>query len=253
MNDLFDDFFGSNEPQSSGVNHEQAEDTLRSVDTSSGQQQVERDAQHSTHESTRDAEATLVEADRPDDDSSMPAASTIEASASEETTEDNSEELEEPADHEQEADEANEEEEEAPETEDGSEAADGNRDLFGEIIQSAPSAKKGAKTTTTSPDSKKTSSSTVAASTGSGMRRGLKEQNIEVGIDFTVHYATRMFLVEDIIDEIPESGKVHLNVIREVLLKEFWEFSESRTKWDYDLEAKKLVPMIIGEKMGGAV
>ncbi|RUS44914.1 hypothetical protein [Cohnella sp. AR92] len=125
-------------------------------------------------------------------------------------------------------------------------SSDEPRDLFGEIIQSAPNASKGR---TSKPESKKVSSSSaVATAAASSAKRGWQDQDIEVGIDFTVHYATRTFLVSELIDEIPESGTVHLNKIREALFREYWDFSESRTKWDYDLEEKKLRPIIVGEK-----
>lgn len=234
MNDHFNEFFSSeSSSQSSGAEHHHADVTGSSVRDFTDQQLVEPDSQTLIQEQSPNGESTLTAAGRQDEHSALPAASSFVETSDDQGTDT----------------EAN-GEDEAHEIGDDVDAAE--MDLFGEIIQSAPSGKKGAKTST-SLDNKKASSSTAAAVAGTGTRMGLKEQNIEVGIDFSVHYATRTFLVEEIIDEIPETGKVHLNVIREALLKEFWEFSESRTKWDYDLEAKKLVPMIIGEKMGGGV
>ncbi|RJG21372.1 Mov34/MPN/PAD-1 family protein [Paenibacillus thiaminolyticus] len=77
-----------------------------------------------------------------------------------------------------------------------------------------------------------------------------KDQNIEVDMDFTVHYASRSFLVSDLIEEVPESGKVTLDQVREGLFREYYEFTASRTKWDYDLDQKRLYPFVFMEKMG---
>jgi hypothetical protein len=125
-------------------------------------------------------------------------------------------------------------------------ANDAPRDLFGELIDSAPVQQK-AQPKIEKPSNKLASTSAVTAANTTN-KRGWKDQNIEVGIDFTIHYAMRTFRVEELIDEIPESGMVPLNTIREGLFKEYWDFSESRTKWDYDLELKKLIPIIVGEK-----
>ncbi|NHN33258.1 hypothetical protein [Paenibacillus agricola] len=123
---------------------------------------------------------------------------------------------------------------------------DAPRDLFGELIDSAP-VQQTVKEKIGKPNNKVVSTSAVTAASTAN-KRGWKDQNIEVGIDFTIHYAMRTFRVEELIDEIPESGLVPLNTIREGLFKEYWDFSESRTKWDYDLDQKKLIPIIVGEK-----
>ncbi|WP_240420304.1 hypothetical protein [Paenibacillus periandrae] len=124
---------------------------------------------------------------------------------------------------------------------------DAPRDLFGELIESATPQQR-AKPKGEVSSSKAVTVSTAATTASTASKRGWKDQNVEVGIDFTVHYAMRTFRVEELIEEIPESGKVHLNMIREGLFKEYWDFSESRTKWDYDLDQKKLIPIIVGEK-----
>ncbi|WP_150274198.1 hypothetical protein [Paenibacillus tepidiphilus] len=120
------------------------------------------------------------------------------------------------------------------------------RDLFGEPIQTANSSRKSG----TAPS--KTSRSSSAAHASSALKRSIhrewQDQDIEVGLDFTIHYATKTFLVSEVLEEIPESGCVHLNRIREALFKLYWDFSEERTKWDYNLEEKKLRPIITGEK-----
>jgi hypothetical protein len=80
--------------------------------------------------------------------------------------------------------------------------------------------------------------------------RSMKDQNIEVEPDFTVHYATHSFLVTDFISEIPESGNVSLKQLREKMELQFFELTEQRTVWDYDLDNKRLMPYASGTTKG---
>jgi len=68
---------------------------------------------------------------------------------------------------------------------------------------------------------KKESSSNSSAKTSNSQARSIKDQNIEIDLDFTVHYATRLFTVADFITDIPESGKVNLKLLREKMELEF--------------------------------
>lgn len=119
------------------------------------------------------------------------------------------------------------------------------RDLFGDPIQTT-SAKRNV--TATGKGSRSSSTVQSSAALKRSQQREWPDQNIEVGVDFTIHYATKTFLVSEVLEEIPESGSVHLNILREALFKLYWDFSEERTKWDYNLEEKKLRPIITGEK-----
>jgi len=115
--------------------------------------------------------------------------------------------------------------------------------LFGEEYAPAPDPKKDKK--------KEASSATKSSKTGSPtVAKSTKDQNIEVEPDFTIHYATRTFVITDFIQEIPESGKVTLKQLREVMEGEFFEMTEQRTLWDYDLERKRLMPYVSGTTKG---
>ncbi|MBM7607266.1 hypothetical protein JOD29_000503 [Lysinibacillus composti] len=68
-----------------------------------------------------------------------------------------------------------------------------------------------------------------------------KVEPIYVQGDWTIHFATESFRVEDFVDEIPEQG-VTLEEVREGIERHFPQFSAARTKWDVDKDNKRLFP-----------
>lgn len=83
--------------------------------------------------------------------------------------------------------------------------------------------------------------------------RSAKDQNIEIDLDFTVHYATRTFQITDFLTEVPDSGKISLKQLREKMELHFFELTEERTVWDYDLETRRLMPYASGTTKGWMV
>ncbi|MEF3304179.1 hypothetical protein [Paenibacillus sp. GYB003] len=80
--------------------------------------------------------------------------------------------------------------------------------------------------------------------------RSAKDQNIEVDLDFSIHYATHTFQVADFVTDVPDSGKISLKQLREKMELQFFELTEQRTVWDYDLETRRLMPYASGTTKG---
>ena len=95
-------------------------------------------------------------------------------------------------------------------------------------------------------ESKKTAPQPKSTPTSS-----VKKQDIEVEGDWSIHYATNSFRVSDFFEEMPESGKVTLEELREAMEREYFEMTKQRTRFDYDLEQKRLYPDVIGTSKGG--
>ncbi|MEF2246462.1 hypothetical protein [Paenibacillus sp. IITD108] len=97
------------------------------------------------------------------------------------------------------------------------------------------------------------SSATTTSSNGTTVNsaaKSMKDQKIEVDLDFTIHYATHVFQVSDFIEDVPESGTISLPQLRERMEQQFFELTEQRTIWDYDIEAKRLMPYASGTTKG---
>lgn len=95
-----------------------------------------------------------------------------------------------------------------------------------------------------SKSSKASSSTTVTASKK-------KSQDILITDDWTVHYATHTFKVSDFVKTTKPSEEINLEVLRQSMEQEFFEMTKERTRWDYDLDNKRLFPDVIGTDKGG--
>lgn len=100
-----------------------------------------------------------------------------------------------------------------------------------------------------SPNKKEKKSKSIGK-TSNSQAKSLKDQNIEVDLECTIHYARKTFDITDFITEIPDSGKVSLKQLREKMEMSFFELTEQRTVWDYDLEKKRLMPYASGTTKG---
>jgi hypothetical protein len=101
--------------------------------------------------------------------------------------------------------------------------------------------------------SKKKSTTTSASTSGTlaaPTKKPVKDQNLEVSDEFTIHYATHTFRVTDFINPMPASGKVTLDELRQKMEEEFYEMTKERTKWDYDETLKRLYPDVSGTSKG---
>lgn len=80
-----------------------------------------------------------------------------------------------------------------------------------------------------------------------------KKPELKVNNEWTVNFPTECFMVTDFVEEIPEEG-ITLETLREGIERVFPKFSAARTRFDTDIENKRIYPdAFAGSKGAGAL
>lgn len=90
------------------------------------------------------------------------------------------------------------------------------------------------------------------AGTAAETKKPEKKPEVKVTGEWSIHFATESYTVNDFVEEIPEEG-VTLEEVRVGMERLFNQFTAARTKWDVDEENNRLFPdAFAGSKGGGS-
>lgn len=76
------------------------------------------------------------------------------------------------------------------------------------------------------------------------------KEEIKVTQEWTIHYSTHTFRISDLFPEMTDTDEKTLEEVRQKMEEEFFEFTQSRVKWDYDKDLKRLYPDVFGTSKG---
>ncbi|MFS0558822.1 hypothetical protein [Brevibacillus sp. 179-C9.3 HS] len=80
------------------------------------------------------------------------------------------------------------------------------------------------------------------------------KEEIKVTADWTLHYSAQTFRVGGeggLFPEMTDTDEKTLEEVRQKMEEDFFEFTKSRVKWDYDKDLKRLYPDVFGTSKGG--
>lgn len=84
--------------------------------------------------------------------------------------------------------------------------------------------------------------------------RSKPKGEIKVTAEWSLHYSAQTFRVGGeggIFPEMTDTDEKTLEEVRQKMEEDFFEFTKSRVKWDYDKDLKRLYPDVFGTSKGG--
>lgn len=77
-----------------------------------------------------------------------------------------------------------------------------------------------------------------------------KKESVKINRDWTISYAAQSYTVSEFITDLKDGDEVEVEVLRQKMEEEFFEFSKQRTRFEFDLERRIVFPIVTGSHKG---